>query len=449
MEGPVDQPFPRRKRQSLPTEPVRARVESMSHDGRGVARVQGKPVFIEGALPGEEVEFVYTAVLRRYDEAQIKAILQESPLRVEPRCPHFPICGGCSLQHLDPEAQIWSKQQVLLDNLRKIASLQPDDLLPPVTGPAWGYRRKARLGVKHVPKKGRVLVGFREKRGTYVAEIESCEVLHARVGRQLMALADLIGSLSIRSRVPQIEVAMGDEVCALVFRTLESPSAEDREKILAFAEAKDFDVYLQPSGVSSVKALTPSPRPLTYRLPEHGVELRFKPMDFTQVNLDVNRILIDQAIRLLDPQPEDQFLDLFCGLGNFTLPIARRVAQVIGIEGDAALIARAEDNAKQNGIENVTFHRVDLSGDLWHEPWMRESIDKVLVDPPRSGAMAVMKQLRRIAPARILYISCNPATLARDAEHLVHQQGYRLASAGVMDMFPHTSHVESIALFQR
>jgi 23S rRNA (uracil1939-C5)-methyltransferase len=413
-----------------------------------VARVNGKAVFIDGALPGEEVEFVYSAVLRRHDEGRVRRVLEASPLRVAPRCAHFGVCGGCSLQHLDADAQLRSKEQILLESLERIGSVHPSSVLPPVCGPAWGYRRKARLGVKHVFKKGKVLVGFRETRSTLVAEIQGCEVLHPKVGRELEVLADMIGSLSIHDRLPQIEVAMGDEVCALVFRVLAPPSDKDCEKMLAFAADRDFDLYLQPGGLDSVVALTPDPRPLTYSLPAHGVELRFLPTDFTQVNLDVNRAMVDCALELLDPRPAERVLDLFAGIGNFTLPIARRAGHVTAVEGDELLVRRAAENARANGISNVEFHQGNLAGDLWQEPWGRERFDKVLIDPPRSGAMSVMKHIHRLAPGRIVYISCNPATLARDAEHLVHQQRYRLVCAGVLDMFPHTTHVESIALFQ-
>lgn len=439
----------RRRRSKLPTEPVRATIESLSHDGRGVARVAEKTVFVDGALPGEEVLFRYTERRRRFDEGTAETILSASPHRVEPKCPHFGVCGGCNLQHLDPGEQILAKQQVLLDSFRHLGGVAPDGLLEPLTGPLWGYRRKARLGVKYVIKKEKVLVGFREKRSPYVAELTRCDVLHPSVGRDLTALADLIAGLEAYNRIAQIEVAVDDSQTALVFRNLVDLSSSDRDALIAFAKARDLCIFLQPKGPDSVVPLWPETVELRYALPAYDVDYRFLPTDFTQVNTDINRAMVDRAVALLEPADNERVLDLFCGLGNFTLPIARRAGSVVGVEGDPGLVARARENAERNGIANTTFHAADLTEDLGEAPWWQGGFDKVLLDPPRSGARETLEHIARLGVQRLVYVSCNPATLARDAGILVNDHGYRLEKAGVMDMFPHTAHVESIALFTR
>ena len=438
-----------RKRPSLPTEPVRAQIESLSHDGRGVTHIDGKAVFIDGALPGEEVEFRYTAISRRYDEGRVMEVLTASADRVEPRCAHFGICGGCSLQHMEPEAQIRAKQQVLLDNLTHIGKVSADEVLEPLTGPHWAYRNKARLGVKHVRKKGKVLVGFREKRAPYLAELERCEVLHPSVGERLTELADLIASLEAFERIAQIEVAVGDEVTALVFRNLDPLSSGDEQRLIDFATRTGLHVHLQPKGPDTAYPLWPQVSRLSYALPAYELELEFLPTDFTQVNPQINRKMIGHALALLEPQPEDRILDLFCGLGNFSMPIARRAGSVVGVEGDAGLVQRARDNALRNGIGNIEFFATDLTQDPSGMSWMKREYDRMLIDPPRSGAAEMMAWVGRLKPQRVVYVSCHPASLARDAGLLVHEQGYRLRKAGVMDMFPHTAHVESIAVFER
>ncbi|HWQ94722.1 MAG TPA: 23S rRNA (uracil(1939)-C(5))-methyltransferase RlmD [Gammaproteobacteria bacterium] len=442
--------MPRRSRSNKPLsqEPVLAHIESLSHDGRGVAHVNGKALFIEGALPGEQVLFTYIKQRKRYDEAKVEKIIKPSPDRVEPRCAHFNICGGCSLQHLSPTAQIAAKQQVLLDSLKHIGGVEPKTVLAPLTGPSWGYRRRARLGVKFVIKKGKLLIGFREKRSSLLADIERCEVLHPPVGGLLPALRELIAGLETYNSIPQIEVAAGDEATALVFRNLAELGNTDLAKLQDFGKQQNMQIYLQPAGPESVTLIWPETAFLSYRLPEFNLELFFSPADFVQINADVNRAMISRVIELLQPGAHERVLDLFCGLGNFTLPLARHAAHVTGVEGDAKLIRRAQDNAQRNGIHNVEFYAADLSQDLSGQPWAKQRFDKILLDPPRTGALEIIKQLSAFGAARIVYVSCNPATLARDTQELV-QQGYTLVSAGVMDMFPHTTHVESIALFEK
>ena len=440
----------RRRERQRPELAREAVIESSSHDGRGVARIDGKATFVHGALPGERVRLRVVRHHRNFDEAEAEAVLEPSADRVEPACPRFGVCGGCSLQHVAPVAQIESKQQALLDALRHIGHLEPERIFAPIVGSSpWGYRRKARLGVKYVGKKGKVLVGFRERSSSFVTDTERCPVLHPRVGEALTALATQIGSLDIRERVPQVEVAMGDERCILVFRVLAPPSAGDAERLRSFGAAHGFVVYLQEGGLDSIRPLDPPGVQLTYALPEFDVELEFRPGDFTQVNFEVNRLMVARAVELLRPQPQERVLDLFCGLGNFTLPLARRAAEVVGVEGEAGLVARARANALRNGIGNARFYTANLYAALDAEPWLRERFEAALLDPPRTGAVEVLPLLPRLGVERLVYVSCYPGTLARDAAELVQRHGYRLVGAGAMDMFPHTAHVESIAVFQR
>jgi 23S rRNA (uracil1939-C5)-methyltransferase len=439
-----------KKRKPLPADPVAADVESLSHDGRGVAHVNGKAVFVHGALPQERVLFRYTRQARRHDEGAVTEVLTPSPDRVEPRCAHFGICGGCALQHMDSAAQVRMKEQVLAETLARIGKTAPARWLAPLAGEPWGYRGKARLGVRRVAKKGRVLVGFRERGSSFVADLQHCDVLSPEVGERLPQLAALVDSLSIRERLPQIEVAQGDGPMVLVFRVLDPPSAADAEKLLAFAADTGLHVYLQPGGTETLAPLPGQAVQLGYRLPAHWVEILFEPTDFTQVNMALNRRMVDQALDLLDPQPGDAVLDLFCGLGNFTLPVARRAGGVVGVEGDAGLVARARRNAAHNGLENVEFQCADLYAEpTAAAPWHSRGFDLALLDPPRSGAREVLAPLAGTGVHRIVYLSCYPGTLARDAEHLVHALGFRLAAAGAMDMFPHTAHLESMAVFER
>jgi 23S rRNA (uracil1939-C5)-methyltransferase len=437
------------KRRPLPTEPVRVRIESLTHDGRGVVHLNGKTIFVDGALAGEDVDIQYIGRQRRYDEAKVIQIHTASPERVTPKCSAFGLCGGCAFQHLRDDAQIAAKQQVLLDNLQRIGHVTPQSVLPPLTGPTWGYRRKARLAVKYVIKKGRVLVGFREKHSPYVADIETCEVLHPSVAQLLPALRDLVTALSIKDQIPQFEVAVGDNATALIMRHLAPLNDADRAQLVEFARRHAVQFYVQPHGLDSIVLLWPEQGTLTYRLARYDVEFEFRPTLFTQVNADINAAMVDRALELLAPQPTDRVLDLFCGLGNFTLPIARHAAHVTGVEGEAGLVQTARDNARRNGIANVDYQAANLAEDVSIYPWARQHYDKILLDPPRSGAFELVKQAALWKAPRVAYVSCNPSTLARDAEVLVHTHGYRLVSAGVMDMFPHTAHVEAIALFLR
>lgn len=415
-----------------------------------MARIDGKTVFVQGALPGEDVLCRYTRKHARYSEALALEISHPSPLRVTPMCVHADVCGGCSLQHLGAEDQIAHKQSVMLEQLRHIGEVEPESVFEPLRGPLRGYRRKARLGVKYVEKKGGVLVGFREKASPFIADIHGCEVLHPSVGRRIDELRELIGSLQARARIPQIEVAVGDQKTVLCLRHLDPLSPSDREALSAFGQRHGIGITLQPGGPDSIQPLWPEPgMALSYSLPVLQLSFAFRVDDFTQVNADINRDMVARVLELLDPRSADTVLDLFCGLGNFTLPLARRAGQVTGIEGDAALVRRARDNAAGNGIDNARFEQVDLAAPEQVAAFMRQRYDKLLLDPPRSGAAEIIAQLDCTGIGRIVYVSCNPATLARDAGILVREQGYRLLGAGIMDMFPQTAHVESIALFER
>jgi len=439
----------RRRRQKLPQDPVTVDIESLNHDGKGVARVDGKATFIHGALAGEKVTFRYTGKRKSHDEGDVVDVLQASPDRVSPRCSAFGRCGGCSLQHLAPAAQIAAKQQVLLDSLQRIGKVEPAEILSPLTGEsAWGYRRKARLGAKFVIKKDKMLVGFRERSSSFLVDMDECHVLHPKLGFALRELADLIASLEIIKQLPQIEVAMDDDRCVLIFRVLEEPGESDREKLRSFGAARDFGIYLQSGGPDTVQPLD-EPIQLHYALPDFDLDLAFEPTDFTQVNTDINRQMVSTTVGLLDLDSEDQVLDLFCGMGNFTLPMARQAGSVVGVEGAAELVQRARNNAERNRLHNVAFYTANLYDKLDNEPWMKIPFNKVLLDPPRSGAFEMLEHIDRMQVQRVVYVSCYPGTLARDAGELVNQYDYKLVSAGVMDMFPHTAHVESIALFER
>jgi len=440
----------RAKKTATSQEPVTTTIEGLTHDGRGVARVEGKAVFIDHTLPGERVTFVYTAQRRDFAEGRLLEVLDASPNRVTPRCPHYTLCGGCSLQHVADTAQITLKAQLLREQLLRIGKIAPPELSPPLTGPHWGYRYKARLGVKYVAAKGKVLVGFRERRHRYLAELSRCEILHPAVGERLQALAELLGSLSIREHIPQIEVAAGDTAVALIVRVLAPPTDPDRHQLGAFAREHGFILYLQPGGIDSITPLEPpNPPPLYYQLPAHAVRFEFRPGVFTQVNPVLNRTMIDRVLAVLNPQPDEEILDLFCGLGNFTLPIARHAAHVTGIEGETSLVALAQHNARLNDIRNVEFHCADLSQPVTGQTWAQRGYHKILLDPSRAGAAEVLSAFSQWQPQTIVYVSCNPSTLARDAGILVQQSGYQLVGAGVMDMFPQTAHAEAIAWFER
>ena len=424
-------------------------ITGLGHDGRGVGRREGKAVFVSGALPGETVRVEQTGRNRHFDEARTLEVLKSSPERVEPRCPHFGTCAGCVLQHLEESRQIAAKQDVLTDNLQRIGHVEPGTLLPPLTDIAWGYRRKGRFSVRYVEKKGKTVVGFRETNPRFVADLSVCHTVVPSIGLRIPEISALVESLDGKRTLPQIEFIAGDDAVALVFRHLEPLSDADLARLLGFAKDTGFAVFLQPGGIDTVKALWPETVPLSFALPGYGLSLDFRPLDFIQVNASLNGKMIASALDLLDPQPGDRVLDLFCGLGNFTLPLAQRAGRVVGVEGDAGLVARARANAAKNALANVEFHAADLAKDLSAEPWMKAGFDKLLLDPPRAGAAEVLAQLPLKGIRRIVYVSCHPGSLARDAGFLVRERGYTLKAAGAMDMFPQTAHVESIALFEK
>lgn len=429
----------------------RVTIESLDQEGRGVTHFEGKVIFIEGALTGEEVSYSSYRKKPSFELAQVTHIYKPASMRVQPKCKHFGVCGGCSMQHLDASAQVAVKQRILEDTLWHIGKVKAETILPPIYGQAWGYRERARISVKHVIKKNKTLVGFHEKRSSFVADMQSCEILAPKIVGLLPLLAELIGGLSIRDRLPQIEVAVGEFVDALVLRVMDTPSDADEAALRAFADKHQVQFWLQSKGPDTIVPFHPlDAPPLSYSLPEFSITMPFAPSEFTQVNSALNRVMISRAVRLLDPQPGERIADFFCGLGNFTLPIARSGAQVTGIEGSAALVARARQNAAYNGLsDNTEFTAMNLF-EMTEESFAALGrFDKLLIDPPRDGAIELVKSLGGAhAPRRIVYVSCNPATLARDAQVLV-EHGYTLKAAGVMNMFPHTSHVESIAVFQR
>lgn len=436
-------------------EPETALIESVSHDGRGIAAVSGKKVFVAGALEGEEVRFIRRKRRRNFDEAELLEVLRASPARIEPRCDAFGTCGGCSLQHLSGEDQRSIKQQTLTDNLERIGNVSPADWLPPLHNDngqgSWNYRRRGRLAVKDVQAKGRVLVGFREKHAPYVTNMHRCEVLAEPLDSLIDPLSDLIGKMTIRARLPQIEVAVADNAVTLVFRVLDPPTDEDKALLAAFGKEHDLQIFLQPGGLDSIAPLSTDVElpALYYRLDEFDISIEFEGTDFIQVNGGVNARMVSRAIELLQPGTEDRVLDLYCGIGNFSLPLARRCGYVLGIEGEQRQVERARANAERNGIENCDFLSADLSKIDGSEPWLKEHWDGVLLDPARSGAMEVVKHIQSLNPQRIVYISCHPGTLARDSGELVHKHGFNLTAAGIIDMFPHTTHVESIAVFDK
>ena len=421
-------------------------IDSLDAEGRGVARnPEGKVVFVEGALPGEQVLFDLIRKKNAFEVGRVTQIVQAASSRQVPRCPHFGVCGGCSLQHADSRTQMAAKQRWLEENLARIGKVQPEMLLPIVYGEDWHYRRRARLGARYVDKKGGALVGFRERRSSYITEMVECHVLPARISALILPLRALVQSLGARARVPQIEVAVGDNQAVLVIRHLDPLSDPDRDLVERFARDHAIQVWLQPGGPESARPFHPPESELYYDLPEFGLRLHFGPTDFTQVNHGVNRILVSRAVRLLEPRPGERIADLYCGLGNFSLPLATRGAEVIGFEGSKDLVERARRNAADNALA-VQFEVADLlkEGFKSYGPF-----EKLLIDPPREGAIEIVKALPADWPRRIVYVSCDPATLSRDAGVLVHARGFRLAAAGVVNMFPHTAHVESIAWFER
>ena len=455
-----------------------ATVGGLTHTGEGIIR-GGKAVFVAGALPGESVSFRRTRSHRQHDEAELVEVLTAAPERVTPRCAHFGVCGGCALQHLIPAGQLQVKHQELRDNLERVGKVTPQTWLEPLRGPVWNYRRRARLGAKFVIKKGKVLVGFRERLAPFIADVQHCDVLAPPVGELVLPLAGLIMALNIRERVPQVEVAVADNAVALVFRVLDPPGSDDLARLRLFAQTHRVRVYLQTGGLDTVRELDEPGEPLCYRLPQFKVELQFLPTDFIQINGAVNEALVARAVELLELTSQSEVLDLFCGIGNFTLPMARSAARVTGVEGDAALVARARHNASHNQLQNTEFHVADLArlpadphaaptgdflanrsvsrtGDSLADrsvtaqsvPWLRKGYTHVVLDPPRAGASEVLASVANLKPQRVLYISCHPGSLARDLGVLVNEHGFTLEAAGILDMFPHTAHFESLAVLK-
>ncbi len=440
-----------RRGKPLPTEPVEIIIDSLSHEGRGVGKIDGKTVFVDRALPGETVQMQYTFQRGKFDEGRSISVENLNEQRVEPPCEHFAVCGGCSMQHLSTDAQITHKQSILAEQLEHFANTTPKEWLAPLQADLLGYRRKARLGVRYVIKKERTLIGFREKYSNYLADIEKCPVLVEQVSELFTPMSQLIDGLDSRLFIPQIEVACGDDKIALLIRHLQPLSEKDHAAWVEFAKQHEVIVFLQPKGPKTVHRIWPvddKDAQLNYRLKEYNLEMLMEPLDFTQVNASINNLMIPLAIDLLDVQPEDNILDLFCGLGNFTLPLATRAKKVVGVEGVQEMVDRTSQNAAHNKLENVEFYQADLAADLSDKDWVKCQYNKVLIDPARSGALEVIANIVKINPEKIVYVSCNPATLARDTGELV-KAGYKLIKAGVMDMFPHTTHVESIALFER
>lgn len=443
----------RRRKSRLPEEPVEAMISAMSNEGRGIAHIDNRTVFIDQALTGETVLFKYTRLNKNIAEGRAVEILRASDLRIEPKCGVFKMCGGCSLQHMSMAAQLELKQAMLLDQL-KHHEVTPDEVITPLTGPEYGYRHKARLGVRYVPKKGKVLVGFRERNSSFITETERCEVLHPSVGEIIGELAQCLGQLEEKCFIPQIEVAVGDDQTVLVFRHLRELPAPDRRILADFCQSHSLVCYLQAGKPDDLELLYPEKvEPLYYLLPvceESGSELKieFQPSDFTQVNPEINKRMVAEAIDYLELDKADTVLDLFSGLGNFSLAMARQCKQVTAVEGSLAMVRKARDNAVLNNIANVEYIYADLySEEVSSAPWLKQQYQKILLDPPRSGAAEILPALKKMQAKTIVYVSCHPATLARDAAVLISELGYKLSKAGIMNMFPHTAHVESIAVF--
>ncbi|MBT8127431.1 MAG: 23S rRNA (uracil(1939)-C(5))-methyltransferase RlmD [Gammaproteobacteria bacterium] len=439
----------RRRKKRLPVDPVEAIIDSLSDEGRGISHIDSRAVFIEQALVGERVLFNYTRLTNKIAEGRSVEVLHASTDRVKPKCSAFGRCGGCSLQHMDHDAQITMKQDSLLKQLKNIGHVEPVNVLQPITGQVWGYRRKARLGVRYVAKKDRVLVGFRERGSSFITETDVCEIMHQDVGQLIKPLANCISQLELKRQIPQIEVAVGDNQTVLVFRHLELMPLADRKKLITLAQDHGLVIMLQAGSPDELELLWPeSADHLFYDLHDYNIRIEFEPGDFTQVNNEVNHQMIRRAIEVLHPAKDDHVLDLFSGLGNFTLPLATQCAHVTGIEGSQSMVSKARVNAERNGIVNASFHYADLySDDVGDAAWIKQPYDRVLLDPPRSGAANILGHIKRMKAKCIVYVSCHPATLARDANVIANEMGYTLTKAGIVDMFPHTAHVESIAVF--
>ncbi len=437
----------RNRKRQLP-EPFEVTIEGLSHEGRGICHHNGKIVFVFAALPGEVVKIQINNTTKKYSEASVTEVISASPDRIQPHCPNFTVCGGCSMQHVSSETQLRLKQQSVREMVEH-AGIEVGEWLPALVTEPWGYRRKARLGVKYVIKKERLLIGFRERNKPYLADMQQCPILIERVGQHLPELMELITGLEARDSIPQIEVAADDENCMLVFRHLKPLSEKDRAKLYRYAVDSGFWVQLQPGGADSVTPLYPEQQILRFKpLQDNDLSIRFKSSDFTQVNADINQQMVRQALGFLDIQADDQVLDLFCGLGNFTLPMAQRAKQVIGVEGDEAMVARAKENALEHGLVNTEYFASDLTKIDASDVWMKQKFDKILLDPPRSGAFEIAEHLPAMQAKTIVYVSCQPSSLVRDAR-LLCDKGYRLTHLGMMDMFPQTAHIESMAVFSR
>ncbi len=441
----------RRRKKRLPEELVEVSIEALSDEGRGIAHVDGRPVFIDQALPGERVKFKYTRLTKKIAEGRAEEIVEASNDRVVPKCAAFGRCGGCSLQHMSSAAQIATKQNALIKQLKNIGQVEPESILEPLTGPVWGYRSKARLGVRYVAKKEKVLVGFRERGSSFITETERCEILHPAVGEIINELAVCITTLDLKRQIPQIEVAVGDAQTVLVFRHLDDLTDHDRSHLIDLAKQHQLTILLQAGKPDQLEPLWPEKvEQLYYMLDDFDIRIEFQPSDFTQVNSEINHKMINRAIDYLQLDEDDRVLDLFSGLGNFTLPIAKHCAHVTGVEGSQAMVNKARANAELNNISNAEFHYADLySDEVTHTQWLRKQYNKIMLDPPRSGAADMLEYIKRMEAEKIVYVSCHAATLARDAGRLVNELGYTLTHAGVMDMFPHTAHVESMAVFDR
>lgn len=432
-------------------EPETATITGVTHDGRGIADGDGKKAFVAGALEGETVTYIRRKSHRNFDEAELLEVHEASPDRIEAKCEAFGRCGGCSLQHVSEAHQRDIKSQTLRDNLERIGRVEPETWLDPMVGPVWNYRRRARLAVKNVFGKGRTLVGFRERHAPFITDMSRCEVLARPIDSMISELSELIDGMSIRARLPQIEVAVAENDISLVFRVLDPPNDADQALFRAFGEKHQLRIYLQTGGLDSVALFYPDAvdESLFYTLPEFDIRVEFEPVDFVQVNSEINQRMVHFAVEQLDAGPDDRVLDLYCGIGNFSLPLARTAGTVLGVEGEATLVRRATENAERNGLGNATFRVADLGKIDGTEGWVKEGWDRLLLDPARSGAAEVVTRMHLFKPERIVYVSCHPGTLARDAGTLVHEQGYKLESAGIIDMFPHTAHVESIAVFTK
>jgi len=438
-----------RRNRKLSDLPFEVEIHSLDAKGMGTTVHEDRKLRVYDALAGEKVNARYLFGRSQRGKAETLEVISSSTDRVEPRCPHFGVCGGCSLQHMSMEAQLARKQAALLEHLQQSGNVRASEIFPVLQGPLWNYRRKARLSVRDVAAKGRVLVGFRERNGRFVADMAECHVLRKEIARLLPLLAEMLAELDIRSVVPQIEVACGDEQCALIIRHLKELSENDKQRMLVFAREHNIALYLQSKGPDTVRLLDGLEASLEYAVPELGLRFSFEPLDFLQVNSELNQAMVLRAIELLDPQPEDRILDLFCGLGNFTLALATKAGQVTGVEGSAEMVHRGSANARLNKLGNVDFHAVDLYQPSEVQPWPEAEYNKILLDPPRSGALELLPWIAASKVERVLYISCNPETLARDAAVLVNDHGFELRGTGIMNMFPHTPHSEAIALFER